>query len=356
LLASALAAAVALPVAAQTAEPDPTVAPTWALERLTTDALGRELGDGRLREVELATDGTVWLAQGSRVLALDQPGSIAPRRNGWRWVPTKVRVAPDGTVWATEEGGSVVSAEDGVWVDRSDAWPHAGASLALLPDGSAWRVVWDAERGNALALLGEAGWQLVDAPALDALLGRRAARFTFAQTTDGLTWLGVDGGDRPSGLAVLADGGWTPVGTLGSVVAPRVLDLAAGADGSLWVLADLDAPTREPDAGGYVLLRRGADGDWTVFGASEGMPQDRSRLSLGWSRHVPAPLAVDQAGRVWFSIEQVGLHVFDGSAFERVVAPGLRSGALDIAMGPEGDGWIVGATGGLFRLPASPAD
>lgn len=45
--------------------------------------------------------------------------------------------------------------------------------------------------------------------------------------------------------------------------------------------------------------------------------------------------------------DRLGLHVYDGEHFERIVAPGLWQGAIDLTAGPDGAAWIVSLTGSL---------
>jgi hypothetical protein len=79
----------------------------------------------------------------------------------------------------------------------------------------------------------------------------------------------------------------------------------------------------------------------------------------GWtdpSPTLPSPIEVGHDGRVWFSIYGVGLYSFDGLDFGRVDVPGLRLGALDVDVGPDGRVWIVGLRGALYTMCVSATD
>lgn len=128
----------------------------------------------------------------------------------------------------------------------------------------------------------------------------------------------------------------------------RALATDLAPDGQRWILAD-GSPSPHMRPARYRLVRVGPSGR-EVIGSRQGMPTDEARA---WTSTRPASLVVDPAGRVWFSVYQLGLHVYDGRDFERIDAPGLRRGALDLAVDAKGDVWIVTFEGTLYRW--SPA-
>jgi hypothetical protein len=57
-------------------------------------------------------------------------------------------------------------------------------------------------------------------------------------------------------------------------------------------------------------------------------------------------VAVDDDG-VWL---WVGLWTYDGSSFDSIDPPGLRTGALDREIAPDGSIWAVSVRGSLYRV------
>ncbi len=122
------------------------------LERILADGAGHRLDGGRIREVEVTADGTIWVAAGRSVLALGQPGSIEPRGRGWQAFPRQLRETADGGLWAVEDGGTVVVLAEGGWSvapdDQSlpvDVVDHPDGRLRVLAtasglEGERWAV------------------------------------------------------------------------------------------------------------------------------------------------------------------------------------------------------------------------
>ena len=98
------------------------------------------------------------------------------------------------------------------------------------------------------------------------------------------------------------------------------------------------------------MLIRLHEGGISVLGEEQGMPQDTSLAWISWSPLEPIALAVDARGRVWFSVGDIGVWVYDGDGFERVRTPALRAGALDIEAAADGHVWVVSRAGQLLRL------
>ena len=246
------------------------------LVRVLADDAGHRFDRGRVREVEVGPDGTVWVAVGRLAVRLGAAGSIEPRAGGWRSLPRGLSVDVDGSLWAVEDGGAVVVLDDDRWTQSAD--------LEQPP--------------------------------------RPVRALPAAMSPERLAELDVDG----------------PVRVLASAPAP---------DGTVWFVADTSASPHVRPAE-HALLHLGADG-WEMIDRAAGMPQEGQRA---WSTPPPAAgatIVVDHDGRVWFSIYRLGLFVFDGAEFKRMADPGLRLGALDLDIGPDGSIWIASVTGGLYR-------
>lgn len=243
--------------------------------RVLADDAGHRLDSGYVREVEVGSDGTVWVAVGRRVLALGTPGAIEPRARGWEAFPRRLSLRSDGVLWAVEDGGDIVSLTGTGWVPYEAPPPDPGDPLAL------------------------------DAAAVDQL---RAAGFEHL---------------------------------------PRVLAGVVGAGEQRWLVVDVSArPDQRPSE--HRLLRFDGSG-WTVLGPDQGLPRDTRRAWTTRGPEAPVALAVDRAGRAWFSIDHGGLWVAGDEGIERVRFPGLGSGALDLAGTSDGAVWIASTRGGLFR-------
>lgn len=264
---TALAVAVALPQLAESVEPMPTALPTAdEVARVLADDAGHRLDRGNVREVEVGSDGTVWLAVGGRVLALGTPGSTQPRTRGWEAFPRRLAVQSDGALWAIEDGGeAVVLSEDG-WIARGPDLPPAADPLALdeaalgqlraagiehaprvvagvsWPDGRRWLVVDVGERsdarpaehrllrsdGSSWTVLGpeqglpqdtRVAWTAPGPQAPVALTVDHLGRAWFSLEADGL-WLADDDGIHRVHFPGLGSG---------------ALDLAATAEGAVWI-------------------------------------------------------------------------------------------------------------------------
>ncbi len=323
--------------------------------QVIADQAGHRFDGGRIREVEVGSDGTIVVAQGRRVIELGEPGAIVPRTDGWRSFVRFLHLAPWGELWAVEDGGSTVVAEDGRWVDRSGGMRSAGHSVGTLDDGSVWRVTRSRDRTSEIVKLEGEAWVSSESVGLEEPLAGGAGHYDFARTTDGRVWLGIDRGYRPGGIATYDEAGWSG-DEIGTAEVPRVLGLSVGPDGSLWAIADRRLHDNRP--GEYVLLRYD-EGTWSAIGPEQGMPQGRLDVWTGWDPTAPNIITVDPDGRVWFSVYGIGLHVYDGADFYRVKIPDSGRGALDLRVGPDGLAWIVSGRGALYvvcgdRLAAGP--
>ena len=312
--------------------------------QVIADDAGHRFDGGRVREVEVGSDGSVVVAQGRRVVVLGEPGAITPRTNGWRSFVRFLHLAPWGELWAMEDGGSAVVAEDGRWVDRSGGLHGPGHSIGALDDGSVWRVARSSNGPNEIVKLDGTGWAPSESAGLEGALGSDVGHYDFARTSDGRVWLGIDRGDRPGGIATYDEEGWRG-DQLGTAEAPRALGLSVGTDGSLWVIADRRLHDTRP--GEYVLLRH-HEGTWSAIGPEQGMPQDKVGAWTDWDPTAPNIIMVDPDGRVWFSVRGIGLYLYDGVDFHRVEVPGSGTGVLDIRVDPDGRAWIVSGRGALY--------
>ena len=349
-LALALALAVGWPLGAvsSTDEPELEVEVIGeGIERVLADSVGHRFDRRPLRDVAIAPDGTVWLVQGRRILQLDQPGSTGPRSDRWQHFVRRIELTPDGELWAVEDGGTVVRLTEGVLEDRSDGRRSTGGSLAAFPDGELGRTVRGEEGLVPVVSTNDgASWQELPSAGLEWLLGPGLARHVLARTDDGRTWIGVDRGPLGGGLAVFDGTAWTPVEVVAGTRDLRVAAVVPGDEGSVWALAQVGQPGGQ---GRHVLIRL-HEGGISVLGEEQGMPQDTSLAWISWSPLEPIALAVDARGRVWFSVGDIGVWVYDGDGFERVRTPALRAGALDIEAAADGHVWVVSRAGQLLRL------
>lgn len=262
-----LALVVALPGVVRSAEPPSTMLPDGGqVEQVLTDEVGHRLDRGNVREVEVAADGTVWLAVGRRVLALDLPGATEPRAPGWRSFPRRLQAPPDGALWAVEDGGATVELGVAGWVPRVAVLPAAEDPLSLDaaaleqlraagiegvprvvaagsgPDGRRWLMVDTSSHqgqppaeyrllrydGSAWAVLGpdeglprdtRLAWTTPGPQAPAALAVDGGGRAWFSLDANGL-WLADDSGIERVRFPGLGTG---------------ALDLAGTADGDVWI-------------------------------------------------------------------------------------------------------------------------
>lgn len=322
-----------------------------SLEQVLADDVGHRFDRRPVRDLTIDTDGTVWALQGRRVIELGRDGSTAPRSQGWNHAIRRLEVGADGALWALEDGGAVTGLVGDALEDRSGGRRTVGVSLAALPDGRVWRTVRQpGQHATIVTTTDGTEWAEVPSPGLEDLLVPGAARHSFAQTGDGRVWLGLDRGEHGGGLAVQDELGWSVIDDEIVEGSLRVRALEPADDGSLWLLAEAGRPG--PSA--RHVLAHVLEDRLEVLGEAAGMPQDDALAWTGWSPLEPSALVVDAAGRVWFSMGDIGLWTYDGAGFERVEAAGLQRGALDLERAPDGSIWIVGRSGQLYRQGAVP--
>ena len=231
----------------------------------------------------------------------------------------EVEAGVDGPVWVAVGRRVLALDTPGATGPRTGGWQSFPRRLSIAVDGTLQAV----EDGGETVTLTESGWVPVepapavgtDAPALDPLVQEQ---------------LRAQGIEHP----------------------PRVFADGEGPDGLRWLAIDVSAdPGLRP--ADYRLLR--FDGtEWTILGPDQGIPRDTRAVWTVPGPQAPIALAVDQAGRAWFSLDLNGLWVADEEGAERVRFPGLGVGALDLASTPDGAVWIASLRGGLFCW--SPAE
>jgi streptogramin lyase len=257
-----------------TPTPPPTVGPELVtlplddgLVRVLADDAGHRFDGGRVREVEVGTDGTVWVAVGRRAVRLGTAGSIEPRAGGWRSFPRGLSVDVDGSLWAIEDGGSVVVLKDDRWTQAVDLAqpPRPGRALpeamsrerlaelgvdgpvrvlasAPAPDGTVWFVADTSASphvrpaDHALLHLSADGWETIDRAAGMPQEGQRAwsalppaASATIVVDQDGRVWFSI----YRLGLFVFDGSEFERIEDPGLRLG--ALDLEIGLDGSIWI-------------------------------------------------------------------------------------------------------------------------
>lgn len=247
-----------------------------------------------IRSLLTAKDGSLWLTSGALVEHL-QGGSMAEfRRNGGDRRANRVVQALDGTIWAT---------------------------YSRLPLGPALCRL----DGVSLKCLGTADG--VSATAADAA----------AVAVDGTLWYAGRGrlGQWNSGHVQV----WSPTALQPESNLSAVQDLAASADGSMWV--------GMADKGVGLGLQHVVQGRWSSIKAP-GFNSDQLSVSI---------IKEDRAGSLWIGTDGDGLYRLRGEEVDHYgVSNGLTGDSVTaIAEDGEGDLW-VGTSEGLdkFRdLPVS---
>jgi hypothetical protein len=192
---------------------------------------------GNKRDIEIAPDGTLWVAdRGLRTFDGASWADVQPRS-------VSVEIEEDGTVWAAWETANekrrvVGRLIDGAWERLGGQLPKHKAcdsndggtsctgygfgGLSLSDDGSPWVIT-----GKPPALfrhVGE-GWRRVDTP--------RGGPVWFAVAPDGTLWVQLQ---RKNKLVLARhDGdGWTVFDALNTRVGHLRADLRVAPDGGLW--------------------------------------------------------------------------------------------------------------------------
>jgi hypothetical protein len=295
--------------------------------------------------VDVAPDGSVWLSGGGQ--SGDGLYQLGDDRNyedgGDAWGANRhAHFAPDGTLWASG-GDSVRTFTGGTWVVRhlSGLGP---SDLAVGPDGDAW-VVAGLEDGASVLRLAptpDAGYSYRPFDGWASLTDGNGWPESIEVAPDGTGWLLGGWGD--GWLLRYDDQGWQAVDAPTSVLRGSELrDLAAGPDGSLWLVG---TRPNEVHQRGPALARLDRDG-WSTFDAME--------VGFGWGQGVGVffgsyLLDVAPDGALWLNAsgentgEHAGVARFDGASWQRFLD---GHSVHDLDVGPDGDVWVRASHGEL---------
>ena len=235
---------------------------------------------GNEKDIEIAPDGTLWVADRFDLRAFDGTSWAEMRQRS-----ASVEIEEDGTVWSawhTPMGtGLVGRLIDGVWPRPEGQLPsknHSIGGLSLSDDGSPWVIT-----GKPPALFRHVGedWRRVDTPNGVLVWG--------AVAPDGTYWVQLERQDD----LVLArnDGdGWTVHDTLSSRRNYRGIppDLRVAPDGGLWV-TQVEGPNGPGDCRGVSRFDESGPrhflGDLCVY-AMDVAPDGKVWLQAGEVRDV----------------------------------------------------------------------
>jgi hypothetical protein len=322
--------------------------------RVLSDGTGRDL-DQPIMDVGVSTDGAVVVATERGIVELDSSDAAARPRGTPRFV-ARVDVAPDGTLLV--RGGGRRNERDMMAFFDGQRWtvlpkiPTRYRTAApdaydphLAGDGSLWVGT---QRG--LARYADRTWTHVP---WKSFAPRAAARRTIGfgvgrsldSTAEGDLWVGVG-----HTLSRYHDGAWTEFEPLASHLddvrgdmAADTLDLAIGAEGTLWGLTSIRA--EDAEVSGLFLVRRRAD-DWSVHRLDD-VVRDSSLHS--------ERIAADDDGAVLLLAgprprdverrpDEIRLVRFDGVTVQELarLPGGRRYRIADV--GPEDAVWLIGGT------------
>ena len=310
----------------------------------------RGFADAGARAVFLDRDGVLWVAGASRLFYL--------RRGTQRFVASglalegagQVAQAPDGAIWLAERHSGKVHR---VVLD-GDAVSFGTARL----DAPATSLVVDAAGGLWLGTTGGGLLHVARPDSLAALAG--ASRFTAGQglSSDfvsklhadraGNLWVGTNAGLDRFRPRLLAPAPF-PAGALN-------LALAAGTDGSLWGGPGTGSALRLQDGRVRALAMpapvnsaiRDSDGDIWMAGAAGIWRSRGARLAFfaplppGAGAQAPVrAMARDAQGRLWVSINKVGLFRHAARGWERMAgSTGQDSQRMPVSALAAPDGWL----------------
>jgi hypothetical protein len=256
-----------------------------------------------------------------------------------------IEVGSDGTVWLAREvpgepedglpDGEISSFDGASWSVHQQLSDGHIVGVEVLRDGDVWGA-WSQERSVTVARLGDAGWE-----PLPGVAGDMYADLSVAAAGGGEVWLMPGIGQ----LLQRHDGdGWAVQSTPDAGYAMRA---DAGPDGTLWVRL---SPTCGPGCigSGSDLISRFDGANWEVFDASDGIPVTGHHTEQFYGFFEAAP---DRS--VWFDPSPQGegpgsdcdgVANFDGQAVRRHLR-GMCIYAMDVA--PDGAVWLQG------RLPTT---
>jgi hypothetical protein len=264
--------------------------------RVLDDGAGHALG--RLQQVDIGPDGTVWAAtRNGDVFQLGEPGVLDPSSDGGPYPVHGLAVLEDGTV-AVHDDRRVSSWDGSTWSTstlRHDAQPVI-ERLEGTRQGELWALLRSHEgpEGPVVARLGSEAEFFTPSD-----LGLESARsfwaHSLAVTPDGTPWLSLGGRpDLPAGLVRFDGQAWSPVDPFGDGEPYAASDLQVEPDGSL-------SATLHREKKGFPKTGRWDGSTWTVGrleradAARPGGP-DRSKWpDRDWLRWWPQSGPVDPA-------------------------------------------------------------
>ncbi len=241
-----------------------------------------------------------------------------------------IEIDGSGAVWVGSAAGlSVFDGGDGRhWTEETDEGFFNVVSIAFGHDGVVWLGAGNDGDGRPFV------WSLADG----SLTPEGGAARDIRVDGDGRLWKSyyagmmmdyimyedenADGGR--SYLAIPGDGIDRDDPMRGGV--QTIVDFDFAPDGVLWVLRRF--MTDEP---GEIQLLSLADGNWTIFGAADGVPQ--------YARD----LEIDGGGRVFLADSFTGLHRWDEAGGGTYQVPGLLTDTIpDLTFDRNGDLWCTG--------------
>lgn len=313
-------------------------------------------GDANDREsrVQVLPDGRVFLFHSGGHFELGDPGTHLWPGTEFMTLDDQVFVSGEGVPfkwvgwrpesWSPMHTGELWTFVDGAW--RKAVLPFGpdgllgpSAGLAADPEGDVWAIVGK----HGVFSQGPDGWQLeMEAPSVTRDSVFHVDRSgTLWQIGPALSVGHSDGGEwqHASLLGLTSDwpGGGQP---LNSIHVGNVSD-----DGVVWVHVRQQEPT-----GPEPFLARFADGLWTTFGLTDGVP-----AAVGDDLNGSLEVAAD--GSVWLNPGDLnedaceGLTDFDGETWTAYLADHC---IIDIDIGPDGRVWTLATTpsgeSGLFII------
>ena len=299
------------------------------------EELGESFQPG-LADIEVAADGTAWLAYTIYGTGTGLPSGISSYdgrmwTSHWQGAGNEsaygVDVQQDGTVWAA--WASFVEPE----FDENDR--------PLDPDASKGTLT--------VARLDADGWEVLPGT-LEPWSPWPSHNLAVAEGGASEVWLS----DRVNGRLHRHDAeGWVDQGTPDVGGVGRV---AVGPDGTVWVRLNAQCNSRLPCTNPSDILARFDGHDWAVFGPDDGIPLmgDHYQGFEGFFAVAPDRSIWFNPRRAWESTETEcdGVARFDGKMLRRYL-PDHCISAMDVA--PDGSVWLQGGEfSGDWDRPADP--
>jgi hypothetical protein len=352
------------------------------IERVRIHAGDRELTGHALTEVEIGSDGSVWVL-GSDVLARVGGQGLQPlpatTRDQASWDLT---LTADGSAWVVLGEGPAARWDGSGWSVFAPPDRGAAGAIEAAADGSVWVLWTDADDRPSVGRTTGSAWTVLPGPfgPLEGISYR--GRRSFAVTPDGTAWVGGAAHhafeQHPHwdafswrGLVRLDDDRWAPVRTVDTDLDLEAGPLVAGPDGSLW--AYVTACERDGEVSMSASSRCVLDGatyrpwlarfdgrEWRLFSDRDGVPM------LEGFQTWDSRLAVAPDGTLWIGLTGglgeggcPGVLSFDGQTWTRYLEGECVD---DLAVGPDGVAWArsygrsddEARDPGLFRIvPAS---